>query len=96
MYYGIISRAREYERSSKFVHYRSIPGLQDYLLVDPEAVSVEHFHRLKRDEWPEQYVITRTLTSSNQTEIFQLALRLHDCENIHAELLTEAAQTGQA
>lgn len=42
---------REYDRSSKFAHYRSIPSLQDYLLVDPEAVSVEHFHRLKRDEW---------------------------------------------
>lgn len=42
---------REYDRSSKFAHYRSIPGLQDYLLVDPEAVSVEHFHCLKRDEW---------------------------------------------
>jgi Uma2 family endonuclease len=41
----------EYDRSSKFAHYRSIPGLQDYLLVDCEAVSVEHFHRLKRDEW---------------------------------------------
>lgn len=41
----------EYDRSSKFAHYRSMPGLQDYLLVDPEAVSVEHFHRLKRDEW---------------------------------------------
>jgi Uma2 family endonuclease len=42
---------REYDRTSKFAHYRSIPGLQDYLLVDPETVSVEHFHCLKRDEW---------------------------------------------
>ncbi|MDX9989808.1 Uma2 family endonuclease [Thiothrix unzii] len=42
---------REYDRSSKFAHYRSIPSLQDYLLIDPEAVAVEHFHRLKRDEW---------------------------------------------
>ncbi|HRJ51566.1 MAG TPA: Uma2 family endonuclease [Candidatus Thiothrix moscowensis] len=39
------------DRSSKFAHYRSIPGLQDYLLVDPETVSVEHFQRLKQDEW---------------------------------------------
>ncbi len=42
---------REYDRSSKFAHYRSIPSLQDYLLIDPEAVAVEHFHCLKRDEW---------------------------------------------
>lgn len=42
---------RDYDRSGKFAHYRSIPGLQDYLLVDPESVLVEHFHRIKRDEW---------------------------------------------
>ncbi len=42
---------RDYDRSGKFTHYRSIPGLQDYLLVDPESVLVEHFHRIKRDEW---------------------------------------------
>ena len=42
---------RDYDRVGKFTHYRSIAGLQDYLLVDPETVLVEHFHRLKRDEW---------------------------------------------
>ena len=42
---------REYDRSSKFAHYRSLPSLQDYLLIDPEVVAVEHFHCLKRDEW---------------------------------------------
>lgn len=42
---------RDYDRSGKFAHYRSIPGLQDYLLIDPESVLVEHFNRIKRDEW---------------------------------------------
>lgn len=42
---------RDYDRSGKFAHYRSIPGLQDYLLIDPEIVLLEHFHRLKQDEW---------------------------------------------
>lgn len=42
---------RDDDRSSKFAHYRSIPSLQDYLLGDPEVVAVEHFQRLKRDEW---------------------------------------------
>lgn len=42
---------RDYDRSGKFAHYRSIPGLQDYLLIDPESVLVEHFKRIKRDEW---------------------------------------------
>ena len=42
---------RDYDRGGKFAHYRSISGLQDYLLVDPSAVLVEHFHRVGPDEW---------------------------------------------
>ena len=42
---------RDYDRGGKFSHYRSIAGLQDYLLVDPSAVLVEHFHRVGSDEW---------------------------------------------
>ncbi len=42
---------RDYDRGGKFTHYRSLASLQDYLLVDPDIVLVEHFHRLGRDEW---------------------------------------------
>ena len=42
---------RNYDRSSKFAHYRSIVSLQDYVLIDPESVLIEHYHRLKQDEW---------------------------------------------
>ena len=42
---------RDYDRGGKFAHYRSITDLQDYLLVDPAAVLVEHFHRVGQDEW---------------------------------------------
>lgn len=42
---------RDYDRGGKFAHYRSIVGLQDYLLVDPSAILVEHFHRVGQDEW---------------------------------------------
>ena len=41
----------DYDRGGKFAHYRSILGLQDYLLVDPDLVLVEHYHRLGQDEW---------------------------------------------
>lgn len=41
----------DYDRGGKFAHYRSISGLQDYLLVDPDNVLVERYHRLGRDEW---------------------------------------------
>jgi len=31
--------------------YRTIPCLQDYLLVDSEDISVEHYRRLNSYEW---------------------------------------------
>lgn len=34
-----------YDRGDKFFHYRSIPTLRDYVLVDAERVFVEHFRR---------------------------------------------------
>jgi len=42
---------RNYDRGDKFWHYRSIPDLQDYLLIDSESVNVEHHHRQSKDEW---------------------------------------------
>ncbi len=42
---------RSYDRGDKFWHYRSIPTLQDYLLIDSESIYVEHHQRQKRDEW---------------------------------------------
>ena len=42
---------RSYDRGDKFWHYRSIVGLQDYVLIDSETIHVEHHHRQQRDEW---------------------------------------------
>ena len=36
---------RNYDRGDKFVHYRTITTLQDYILVDAEGVTLEHFRR---------------------------------------------------
>jgi len=40
-----------YDRGDKFQLYRSIPTLQDYLLVDSERLLVEHFRLSKEREW---------------------------------------------
>ena len=40
-----------FDRGDKFRHYRSIPTLMDYLVVDSEEVSVEHFRRADNGEW---------------------------------------------
>jgi Uma2 family endonuclease len=41
----------DYDRGGKFRAYRRIASLRDYLLVDPYAVSVEHFHRGTDGRW---------------------------------------------
>lgn len=32
-------------------HYRSIPSLRDYLLIDSETILVEHYQRMGAYEW---------------------------------------------
>ncbi|MBI3966914.1 MAG: Uma2 family endonuclease [Chloroflexi bacterium] len=40
-----------YDRGDKFVHYRSIPSLCDYVLIEQRRVQVEHFHKDERGLW---------------------------------------------
>jgi Uma2 family endonuclease len=40
-----------YDRTKKFKHYRQIPSLQDYVLVDSETISVEVYHRSEGKLW---------------------------------------------
>ena len=39
-----------YDRGKKFQHYRTLPSLQEYLLIAQDSVSVEHYIR-KDNEW---------------------------------------------
>lgn len=42
---------RSYDRGDKFLHYRSIRSLKDYLLIDSEMILVEHYQRISAYEW---------------------------------------------
>jgi len=42
---------RRYDKSDKFMLYRSIPSFRDYLLVDSEQVQVQHFRKTENNEW---------------------------------------------
>lgn len=42
---------RSYDRGDKFMLYRSIPCLQDYVLVESESAFVEHYQRIGQHEW---------------------------------------------
>ena len=42
---------KSYDRGDKFNLYRQIPTLQEYILIDSETVSVEHFIKTNVHEW---------------------------------------------
>lgn len=41
----------DYDRGGKFVHYRSLDSLTDYLVVSMEPRVVEHYRRLELGRW---------------------------------------------
>ncbi|MDX1654288.1 MAG: Uma2 family endonuclease, partial [Candidatus Competibacteraceae bacterium] len=48
----VLSRSTEsYDRGAKFEHYRRIPELQEYLLIDQEKPHLEHFQRQPDRRW---------------------------------------------
>lgn len=65
---------QSYDRGDKFWHYRSIPTLRDYLLIDSESIYVEHYHRQTKDEWlMHEY---RQLTDEIKLEALNVSLSL--------------------
>ena len=42
---------RNYDQGDKFTHYRSIPSLQDYLLIESQSVHIAHYQRQGEHEW---------------------------------------------
>lgn len=42
---------KSYDRGDKFNLYRQIPTLQEYILIDSESVSIEHFIKTNVHEW---------------------------------------------
>jgi Uma2 family endonuclease len=41
----------QYDRTTKFSHYRKIESLKEYILIAQDKISVEHFIRTKNGEW---------------------------------------------
>lgn len=42
---------KNYDRGEKFRLYRDIPTLQEYLLVEPEAINIEHYFINSHSNW---------------------------------------------
>jgi Uma2 family endonuclease len=48
----VLSPATErYDRGKKFQHYRTLPSLQEYVLIAQDSYQIEHFTRQPNDEW---------------------------------------------
>lgn len=52
----------DYDRGDKFTHYRQIPTLQEYVLIDAEQISIDRYRRLSARHWDLQtYIAGETL-----------------------------------
>lgn len=72
----VLSKSPEdYDRGTKFVHYRSLPSLSEYLLVSQEAVHVEHWVR-QSDGW----LLTETDRRDDAVELPSVGGRLELAE----------------
>ncbi len=41
----------KYDRGRKFLLYRSLPSLQEYLLISQDTLYIEHFVRQQANRW---------------------------------------------
>jgi len=65
----ILSRStRNYDRGMKFMLYRAIPSLTDYILIESESIHIEHFAINKEGFWqlkelnrPDEEIFLQTL-----------------------------------
>jgi len=66
---------RRYDKSDKFMLYRSIPTFRDYLLVDSEQVQVQHFRKTDNNEWilHEYFDLTEEVYLGSIDEFLSLA-----------------------
>ncbi len=40
-----------YDRGAKFTHYRQLPSLQEYVLIEPERLEIDVFRRNDQGQW---------------------------------------------
>ncbi len=67
---------KDYDRGSKFMAYRKIESLKDYLLIDQYARHVEYYSRVERNKWVlEEF---KNMDAAIQIKSIGVALSLRD------------------
>ena len=76
----------EFDRNDKFRDYRTIPSMQEYILVAQDKCCVEHFYKNDNNEW----VIGEVLTKKSQK------LKLHSIDvKLHLKELYQKVKFGK-
>lgn len=69
----VLSKSTQnYDRSEKFIAYRTIPTFQEYLLIDPSRIHVEHYIKTGANQWLLSEYDEPTLTLSIGALDFQI------------------------
>jgi Uma2 family endonuclease len=67
---------RDYDRGGKFVLYREIKTLKEYILIDSTYISVEHYEKLQDNSW--RLTEFKQLTDSFPISTIEFTLSLTD------------------
>ena len=74
---SVVSKSTEdYDRGSKFMLYRSIKPLKEYILIDSTAISIEHFEKQEDKSW--RLTEFKQLSDSFVISTIVLTLQLKD------------------
>lgn len=65
---------QDYDRTTKFKFYRSIPELQEYVLIDQHAIGIEHYTKTATGMWLFQEYESVTATVSFTSINLEMAI----------------------
>ena len=82
----------DYDRGTKFKHYRQIPSLREYVLVDQAVAQIEHFVREDDGKW----ALTEITGTENSLSLDSIGCQIPLSEVYRKISFPSAGQTGIA
>lgn len=78
------SSTRDHEQGGKFVHYRSIEMLSDYVLVDPDRREVEHRKKIAPAQWLSTFLRSGELRLESLAIVISIEALWRDLDRLAA------------
>ncbi len=82
----------DYDRGTKFKHYRQIPSLREYVLVDQTVAQIEHFVCEEGGKW----ALTEITGTENSLSLDSIGFRIPLSEVYRKVSFPSTGQTGVA